>query len=146
MKKLLRHTFLTTVLCVGFIAPAFATEITVYKSPTCGCCKGWVKHLEDNGFSVKVHDVADIMPYKTANGVPATFGSCHTATVDGYVIEGHVPASDIKRLLKERPPVSGLAVPGMPAGAPGMEQGGPKDRYDVLTFDKQGKTGVYARY
>ena len=146
MKKLLQHAFLATALCAGFIAPSFATEVVVYKSPTCGCCKEWVKHLQANGFSVKAHDVPDIMPYKTANGVPATLGSCHTAKVGGYVIEGHVPANDIKRLLKERPPVSGLAVPGMPSGSPGMEQGGHKDRYDVLTFDKQGKTGVYTRY
>ena len=146
MKKLLQHAFLATALCAGFITPSFATEVVVYKSPTCGCCKEWVKHLQANGFSVKAHDVPDIMPYKTANGVPATLGSCHTAKVGGYVIEGHVPANDIKRLLKERPPVSGLAVPGMPSGSPGMEQGGHKDRYDVLTFDKQGKTGVYTRY
>ena len=146
MRKHLQHAFLAITLCGGLIAPAFATEITVYKSATCGCCKEWVKHLQANGFSVKAHDVPDIMPYKTANGVPATLGSCHTAKVGGYVIEGHVPANDIKRLLKERPPVSGLAVPGMPSGSPGMEQGGHKDRYDVLTFDKQGKTGVYTRY
>jgi hypothetical protein len=146
MKNIFQRAFLVTVLCVGFIAPAFATEVTVYKSPTCGCCKEWVKHLQANGFSVATHDVADIMPYKTANGVPATLGSCHTAKVDGYVIEGHVPASDIKRLLKERPAVRGLAVPGMPVGSPGMEQGARKDRYDVLTFDAQGKTAVYAAH
>jgi len=146
MKKLLRHVFIVTALCAGFSAPAFATEVTVYKSPTCGCCKQWVKHLQTNGFSVIAHDVADIMPYKAANGVPAALGSCHTAKVDGYVIEGHVPASDIKRLLKERPAVRGLAVPGMPAGSPGMEQGAHKDRYDVLTFDAQGKTAVYSRH
>ena len=90
--------------------------------------------------------MSDISLPKTANGVPAKLASCHTAKVDGYVIEGHVPASDIKRLLKERPAVSGLAVPGMPVGSPGMEHGEHKDRYEVLTFDKQGKTGVYARY
>ena len=146
MKKILQRTFLIVALGLAFIAPTLATEITVYKSPTCGCCKEWVKHLQANGFSVKAHDVSDLMSYKTANGVPATLGSCHTAKVGGYVIEGHVPANDIKRLLKERPAVSGLSVPGMPNGSPGMEQGGHKDRYDVLTFDKQGKTGVYARY
>lgn len=146
MRKYLQHAFLATALCVGFIAPAFATEITVYKSATCGCCKEWVKHLQANGFSVKAHDVSDLMSYKTANGVPMKLSSCHTATVEGYAIEGHVPASDIKRLLKERPAVSGLAVPGMPVGSPGMEQGAHKDRYEVLTFDKQGNTGVYARY
>ena len=146
MKKILPHMILLITLSVVFIAPAAATEIEVYKSATCGCCKEWVKHLQDNGFSVKAHDVPNITAHKTANGVPAKLASCHTAKVDGYVIEGHVPASDIKRLLKERPAVSGLAVPGMPVGSPGMEHGEQKDRYEVLTFDKQGKTGVYARY
>ena len=146
MKRLLQYALLALSLCAVFTAPVFATEITVYKSATCGCCKEWVKHLQANGFSVKAQDVSDLMSYKTANGVPAKLGSCHTATVNGYVIEGHVPANDIKRLLKERPAVSGLAVPGMPVGSPGMEQGGQKDRYDVLTFNKQGGTSVYARY
>lgn len=88
----------------------------------------------------------DIMYAKTSNGVPLTLASCHTAKVGGYVIEGHVPASDIKRLLKERPPVAGLAVPGMPNGSPGMNQPGPKDRYNVISFDKQGNTAVYSRH
>lgn len=146
MGKLLQHALLATSLCVGLIAPTFATEVVVYKSPTCGCCKEWVKHMQANGFSVTAHDVANSMPYKTANGVPLTLASCHTAKVGGYVVEGHVPANDIKRLLNDRPPVIGLAVPGMPNGSPGMEQGGHKDRYDVLTFDKQGNTTVYARH
>ena len=131
MKKILPHMILLTSLWALFIAPAVATEIEVYKSATCGCCKEWVKHLQANGFSVKAHDVADITAQKTANGVPAKLASCHTAKVDGYVIEGHVPASDIKRLLKERPAVSGLAVPGMPVGSPGMEQGA-RETYDRL--------------
>jgi len=146
MKNLFQHAFLVTALCVGFTAPSFATEVTVYKSPACGCCKEWVKHMQANGFSVTTHDVDDVMYAKTTNGVPLALASCHTAKVDGYVIEGHVPASDIKRLLKERPPVAGLAAPGMPNGSPGMEQGGPKDRYDVISFDKQGRTAVYARH
>lgn len=137
---------LVTALCLWLTAPAFAADITVYKSPTCGCCKEWVKHLQANGFSVIARDVPDVPRYKIANDVPVTLGSCHTATVDGYVIEGHVPASDVKRLLKERPPVRGLAVPGMPIGSPGMEQGAHKERYDVLTFDKQGNTSVYSRH
>ena len=146
MKKLLRHAFLSTALYAAFIAPSFAAEVEVYKSPTCGCCNEWVKHLKANGFSVKAHDVPDVAHYKTAFGLPITLGSCHTAKVGGYVIEGHVPANEIKRLLKERPAISGLAVPGMPIGSPGMEQGAHKDRYDVMSFDKQGKIGVYARY
>ena len=127
-------------------APALAAEITVYKSSTCGCCDKWIEHLQANGFTVKAQNVADIMPYKSANGVPPALASCHTAKVDGYVIEGHVPAADIKRLLKERPKVLGLSVPGMPIGSPGMEQGAHKERYDVLTFDNAGKTSVYARH
>ena len=146
MKKLLQHAFLSTALYAAFIAPSFATEVEVYKSPTCGCCNEWVKHLRANGFSVKAHDVSDVAQYKTTFGLPITLGSCHTAKVGGYVIEGHVPANEIKRLLKERPAISGLAVPGMPIGSPGMEQGAHKDRYDVMSFDKQGKIGVYARY
>jgi hypothetical protein len=146
MKHRFQAAFLVTALCAGLAAPAFATEVTVYKSPTCGCCKQWVSHMQANGFTVKAHDVADIVHYKTANGVPTMLGSCHTAIVNGYVIEGHVPASDIKRLLKERPPVRGLAVPGMPNGSPGMEQGGHPDHYNVLTFDAQGHTTVYSRH
>ena len=146
MKRIFKRPVLVTLLCLSLSPPVFAVEVNVYKSPTCGCCKEWVKHLQANGFSVKAHDVPDISHYKVANGVPVALGSCHTATVGGYVIEGHVPASDVKRLLKERPPVRGLAVPGMPIGSPGMEQGGHKQRYDVLTFDKQGKTSVYSRY
>ncbi len=123
-----------------------AEEVVVYKSPSCGCCKLWVDHLRANGFSVKARDVADIMPYKAANGVPPALGSCHTATVGGYTIEGHAPAGDIKRLLAERPKVAGLAVPGMPIGSPGMEQGAHKQRYEVLSFDRSGNTAVYARH
>ena len=146
MYNFLQKLFIATVLSVSFSVPVYATEITVYKSPTCGCCNKWVDHLRANGFNVRAHDVADITVAKKTNGVPLTLGSCHTAKVGGYVIEGHVPASDIKRLLKERPPVRGLAVPGMPIGSPGMEQGAHKDRYDVLTFDAQGKTAVYASH
>ena len=146
MKQPFRNAFFVAVLSMWFSATAFAAEITVYKSPTCGCCKEWVKHLQANGFNVIARDVPDVSRYKAANDVPVTLGSCHTATVEGYVIEGHVPASDVKRLLKERPPIRGLAVPGMPIGSPGMEQGSHKERYDVLTFDKQGNTSVYARH
>ena len=140
------HRLLVALLLTLMAAPAFATEVTVYKSPTCGCCNKWVEHLQANGFTVKAQNVADVMPYKSANGVPLALGSCHTAKVDGYVIEGHVPADDIKRLLKERPKVLGLSVPGMPIGSPGMEQGAHKEKYDVLSFDKTGQTSVYARH
>lgn len=146
MKLLSAKGLLAVALCAGFIAPSFATEVLVYKSPTCGCCKEWVKHMQSNGFDVTTHNMDDIMYAKTTNGVPLTLASCHTAKVGGYVIEGHVPASDIKRLLKERPPIAGLSAPGMPNGSPGMSQPGPKDHYDVISFDKQGNTAVYAHH
>lgn len=121
---------------------ADAPTITVYKSPTCGCCTDWVTHLEKHGFKVSAHDVMDMGPIKDQAGVSPALESCHTAVVDGYVIEGHVPADVIVRLLKERPQVAGLAVPGMPMGSPGME--GPyKERYDVVTFTRDGQTQVY---
>ena len=137
--------FFVTMLFAGALAAAGATEVEVYKSPTCGCCKNWAQHMRENGFTVKTHEVSDVAPYKIKGGVPLTLASCHTAVVDGYVIEGHVPAQDIKRLLKERPRVQGLAAPGMPASAPGMDQGGGQP-YDVLSFDKAGKISVYARH
>jgi hypothetical protein len=126
-------------------APARATEITVHKSPWCGCCKGWVKHLEDNGFTVTALDHEDMDPIKSELGVPHRLQSCHTAMVDGYVIEGHVPADDIKRLLTEGPEAVGLAAPGMPAGSPGMEGGGTRDDYQVILFDKE-NASVWAEH
>lgn len=136
---------LASMLLTGGLAAAGATEVTVYKSPSCGCCKNWVAHMRANGFTVKAIDVADVTPYKLAHGIGPALAACHTALVDGYVIEGHVPAQDIRRLLRERPRVVGLAAPGMPAGSPGMEQGS-QDHYNVLSFDKAGKTSVYARH
>jgi len=119
--------------------------VTVYKSPTCGCCKKWVKHMQDNGFEVKAVDMKDMKSIKSMSGVRQEFASCHTARVGGYVVEGHVPASDIKRLLAEKPKVRGLTAPGMPMGSPGME-GPRKDKYQVLSFDNKGITGVYANH
>jgi len=127
----------------GAQAPGVKPQITVFKTPTCGCCSKWVEHLKDHGFDVVTQDMDDVTPVRVAKGVPAALTSCHTATVDDYVIEGHVPADLIHRLLKERPRVVGLAVPGMPAGAPGME--GPRqDPYRILTFDRAGQTTVFA--
>ncbi|MEN8167256.1 MAG: DUF411 domain-containing protein [Pseudomonadota bacterium] len=123
--------------------PAEAADVVIYKSPTCGCCKNWVSHLQENGFTVEVHERRNMSPIKTELGVPRQLQSCHTAKVGGYVVEGHVPADVITRLLKEKPPVKGLAVPGMPMGSPGME-GPRKDPYDILTFQESGKTSVYA--
>jgi hypothetical protein len=119
--------------------------LVVYKSPDCGCCKEWVKHMEEAGFEVEVHDVEDMNSVKQQQGVNGSLASCHTAVIDGYVIEGHVPAEDVARLLAERPAILGLSVPGMVVGSPGMEQGSPAnyDAYDVLTFDGTGATSVY---
>lgn len=130
------------------VSPTIAqtTDVTVYKSATCGCCKNWGRHMEQNGFNVTAHNVKDLISVKKQHGVTPRLSSCHTAVVEGYVIEGHVPAEDVKRLLRERPDAWGLAVAGMPIGSPGMEQGDRKDRYDVLLIDKQGKTTVYARH
>ena len=125
-------------------APAPA-KILVYKSPTCGCCTAWVEHLKKSGFEVTTRDVADVAPIKARYGIPTRVASCHTGLVGGYAIEGHVPASDIQRLLSEKPKGVGLAVPGMPMGSPGME-GGRKDRYDVLLVEQGGATRVFARH
>lgn len=134
---------LTALLLVS--APARAAEVTVYKTATCGCCNAWIKHLEANGFSVKAHNVNDLDAYKRRFGVSPQLAACHTAVVDGYVVEGHVPAADIKRLLAERPKVKGIAVPGMPMGSPGME-GPTKEPYSTVTFDGAGRVKVYARH
>ena len=125
---------------------AAGPTVEVFKSPTCGCCANWVKHLEANGFTTKVTDVDDMTQVKTKYGVPGRLQSCHTAVVNGYVLEGHVPAADVQRLLKERPSVAGVAVPGMPIGSPGMEQGSLVQPYNVMTFDKQGQTSVFAAH
>lgn len=127
-------------------APGELPSVTVYKSPTCGCCKEWVAHLRQNGFPVKTTDMQDVQPMKNRLGVPGMLASCHTAVVDGYVVEGHVPASDVKRLLKQQPDVTGLSVPGMPVGSPGMEMGDRVDPYRVVAFTKTGKTSVFNTY
>ena len=119
------------------------TAITVYKSASCGCCAKWVDHLRANGFAPSVHDEENMDAIKDEMGVPKHLRSCHTALVGGYVIEGHVPADVIRKLLRERPAVVGIAAPGMPNGSPGME-GPTKDTYQILTFDKTGATTVYA--
>ncbi len=121
-------------------------EVAVYKSPTCGCCGLWVEHLQTHGFPVKVSDVDNLAPIKEQAGIPPGLGSCHTARVGDYFIEGHVPAADIQRLLAEKPRARGLAVPGMPIGSPGMEQGGRVEAYDVLLVHEDGSTSVFAHH
>lgn len=125
--------------------PAELEPISVYKSPTCGCCNKWVSHLQENGFKVDTINRRDMNGVKSEAGIPRQLASCHTAIIGGYVIEGHVPAADIKRLLKERPDVTGLTVPGMPMGSPGME-GARQDSYEVMTFTRSGATTVFSRY
>lgn len=120
-------------------------EVTVYKSPTCGCCNAWIDHLQDNGFKVVTRDTNDVAAIKMQHGVTPELASCHTALVDGYVLEGHVPAADVKALLEQRPQIIGLSVPGMPIGSPGMEQGDTKQPYDVVAFDKEGEK-VFSSY
>lgn len=117
--------------------------ITVYKSPTCGCCTKWIAHLRSAGFTVVAHDTDDLNGVQQAFGVPFRLGSCHTAKVGNYVIEGHVPADLIQKLLAEKSPLAGLAVPGMVTGSPGMEGPG-AEAYDVVAWDRAGKTTVYA--
>lgn len=120
--------------------------VTVYKTATCGCCSKWADHIEAAGFPVKTVDVTDLGAVKAEHGIPAAYGSCHTAVVDGYAVEGHVPAEDVKRLLAERPQAAGLAVPGMPIGSPGMETPGRRaDRYEVLLV-QDGDATVFARH
>jgi hypothetical protein len=117
--------------------------VQVYKDATCGCCSIWVEHLRRNGFAPTSENVTNLTALKDKHGVPGQGRSCHTALVGGYVIEGHVPAAEIQRLLKEKPKVVGLAVPGMPIGSPGMEGANPRP-YDVLTFDQAGKMTVFS--
>jgi hypothetical protein len=121
------------------------TPITVYTTPTCGCCKEWVAHLAKNGFDPKTHDLSDLSETKDTLGVPNALRSCHTAVLGRYVFEGHVPADLIKKVVAEKPAILGLAVPGMPAGSPGMEVPGRKDAYDVIAFTRDGKRTVYAK-
>jgi hypothetical protein len=122
-----------------------AVKVTVYKSAACACCQAWVEHLVENDFEVAAVNVEDLAAVKAKHAVPGRLVSCHTAVVDGYVVEGHVPAEVVRRLLEERPEVLGIAVPGMPVGSPGMEAGDRRDPYEVLTFDAEGGTTVFER-
>ena len=122
--------------------------VEVWKEPTCGCCKDWIKHLEANGFQIKAHETGNVTA-RTGLGMADKYGSCHTALVEGYALEGHVPAREVKRLLRERPKGVGLAVPGMPIGSPGMDgpaYAGRRDAYDVLLVKRDGTSSVYQAY
>lgn len=130
----------------NFSLTAAVPEIVVYRSPDCSCCGGWSNHLKAQGFKVKDFTTTDIEAVKQKYNVPQELTSCHTAIIDGYIIEGHVPAPDIKRLLKEQPSFTGLSVPQMPLGTPGMEIGNQKDPFSVLSFDSQGKVAIFNNY
>ena len=138
---------LTLGVTAGVIATTQSSSptIVVYKTPTCGCCSKWVEHLQANGFTVMAQNRDDLTPIRKQNGVPPAVTSCHTALVGSYVVEGHVPAADVKKLLAEKPDVKGIAVPGMPLGSPGMESPNPQ-KYDTLAFTADGKTSVFARH
>jgi len=150
-----RRSVLFLALAIGlvwagniWIAAQSATkpQMTVYKSSTCGCCEKWIEHMQANGFAVKAIDVEDIDKVKRERGVPEAAASCHTAVVNGYIVEGHVPADAVLKMLKDKPAIAGIAVPGMPMGAPGMEvPSGQKDAYSIVSFDKAGKTTVYQK-
>ena len=149
MKVQIRFYSIVLVMVFAFVMnPAFSTEptITVWKSASCGCCQRWVDYLQDDGFEVTAHNVDDVVSIKRKLGMtdPALY-SCHTAKVGGYIIEGHVPASDIRRLLDDRPTLVGLAAPGMPQMSPGMLSIEPKG-YDVLQFNAQQETSVFSSY
>jgi hypothetical protein len=125
---------------------AEARELVVYKNESCGCCKLWIEHMRKHGFAARVHDVDNMNPIKERVGIPYGMGSCHTAEIGGYFVEGHVPAEQVIRLLNEKPKAKGLTVPGMPIGSPGMEQGDYKQPYEVHLVHEDGSTSVYAKY
>lgn len=128
-------------------ATAGKPTAVVYKTSSCGCCKLWVEHLKANGFTVEAKDVSadEVRAVSKAAGLKDEDSSCHTAKIGGYIVEGHVPASDIQKMLKEKPAIAGIAAPGMPQGSPGMEQGS-KEPFDVVAFTKDGKTKLYAKH
>jgi hypothetical protein len=149
---MLRREFMKVTLGAGAVlatvpsllrAVAAPLKITVYKSPSCGCCKDWVAYMHGQGFETDVREMNDLTEIKRSFGVPAKLESCHTAFVGGYVIEGHVPADLVKKILADRPKIAGLSAPGMPADAPGMGTG--NTPYDVISWDKAGKTSVFAK-
>jgi hypothetical protein len=140
-----RHIAAVAAIGLPMLAGAANQAVEVYKSATCGCCEAWVKHLRANGFQVNAHDVANPSDMRGKMGIPNRLGSCHTAVIGGYAIEGHVPAAEIKRLLAAKPEARGLAVPAMPPGSPGME-GPTRMPYDVLLVRQDRTTEVYKHY
>lgn len=146
----MKHTTLAAILAglaisLNTVAEAALPTVDVFKSPYCGCCGKWAEHLKQNGFAVKTHDVADVAASRKLLGMPENLGACHTAKVGGYVVEGHVPARDIKRLLAEKPKALGLAVPSMPPGSPGMESPHPMP-YNTLLVQSDGTPRIFASH
>lgn len=144
MKKALGLFLLLSASASTTLAQTYP-PVEVFKSPTCGCCSKWVEHLRSNGFTVNAHDVSDVNTERKRLGMPERYSSCHTASVGGYVVEGHVPAADIQRLLKEKPKAIGISVPSMPLGSPGMESPRPVS-YETLLVGKDERHKVYARH
>ena len=130
--------FLAGLVAPTFSASALSSAVTVHKDPNCGCCTGWVRHLKDAGLAVTIEETADLQAVRKRLGVPSDLAACHTAEIGGYVVEGHVPALAVRQLLEKRPAAIGLAIPGMPAGSPGMEGGTPR-KYDVVLFGPSGR-------
>jgi hypothetical protein len=144
--------FKTLLLCLALAlpsaysaepAPNAALDMTVYRSPSCGCCGKWIAYMKQQGFNIKEIQTEDMDSIKRKLGVPKALESCHTAVVDHYVVEGHVPAEDVRKLLLDKPKALGLAAPGMPMGSPGMEMGGRKDKFSILLFDQQGNADKF---
>ena len=146
MKVRRRFALFLAPLALLACAQAAAATIEVVKSPYCGCCSQWVEHLRAHGFTVRVSETEDLDTVARGRGVPDALRSCHTASVEGYIIEGHVPAADIDRLLRERPRATGLAVPGMPIGSPGMEQGNRRQPYATILFHRDGRRELFAQH
>ncbi|MFD2179374.1 DUF411 domain-containing protein [Veronia pacifica] len=143
----MKPSSLLAITLTLFSGSVLAASGTIYKSASCGCCEDWVSHMKDNGFSLKVENSDNLYPIKKKLGLTPELASCHTAVIDGYVFEGHIPASDIQTFLQNEPKdLDGLAVPGMPLGSPGMEFDNRKQAYQVIGFSKDGKTQVFSQH
>ena len=147
MKSILMSAILGVLaITTAFASDGLVKDIVVYKNPECGCCTKWVKYLQDNNYNVTIEHTRDVLAVKKRLGVPEKLAACHTAVIDGYVVEGHITHRDIKRLLLFRPDIKGIAVPGMPVGTPGMESGNTVQRYNVMSFDEQGTVEVFVEH
>lgn len=146
MKIILIIALMLSISSVGYSQDRQIKDIVVYKNPECVCCKKWIKYLKKNNYNVTEKNTRDVFAEKKRLGVPEKISACHTAVIDGYVVEGHVTHRDIKRLLLLRPDIKGIAVPGMPTGTPGMEKGEAREQYNTMSFDKKGKIKVFSQH